>query len=42
MDLTFMKFSGQGSFIVKKGTIDKLYFFVKTIGIYHFQVSMIL
>ena len=28
------KYSGQGSFKVKKGTIDKLLFLLKTIGIY--------
>ena len=27
MDFTVIKFSGQGSFKVKKGTIDKLLFF---------------
>ena len=37
-----MKYSGQGSFKVKKGTIDKLLFLLKTIGIYPQQVSMIL
>ena len=37
-----MKYSGQGSFRVKKGTIDKLLFLLKTIGIYPLQVSMIL
>ena len=37
-----MKYSGQGSFKVKKGTIDKLLFLLKTIGIYPLQVSMIL
>ena len=34
MDLAAMKYSGQGSFKVKKGTIDKLLFLHKTIGIY--------
>ena len=33
-DLTAIKYSGQGSFKVKKGTIDKLLFLLKTIGIY--------
>ena len=34
MDFTGTKYSGQGSFTVKKGTIDKLSFLLKTIGIY--------
>ena len=34
MDFTAMKYSGQGSFKVKKRTIDKLLFLLKTIGIY--------
>ena len=34
MDFTAIKYSGQGSFKVKKGTIDKLLFLLKTIGIY--------
>ena len=34
MDFTAMKHWGQGSFMVKKGTIDKLLFLLKTIGIY--------
>ena len=34
MDFTVIKYSGQGSFKVKKGTIDKLLFLLKTIGIY--------
>ena len=29
MDFTVIKYSGQGSFKVKKGTIDKLLFFTK-------------
>ena len=29
-----MKYSGQGSFKAKKGTIDKFLFLLKTIGIY--------
>ena len=33
-DFTAIKYSGQGSFKVKKGTIDKLLFLLKTIGIY--------
>ena len=33
-DITAIKYSGQGSFRVKKGTIDKLLFLLKTIGIY--------
>ena len=33
-DFTAIKYSGQGSFKVKKGTIDKLLFSLKTIGIY--------
>ena len=33
-DFTAIKYSGQGSFRVKKGTIDKLLFLLKTIGIY--------
>ena len=41
-DFTAIKNSGQGSFTVKKGTIDKLLFLLKTIGIYPLQVSMIL
>ena len=31
-DFTAIKYSGQGSFKVKKGTIDKLLFLLKTIG----------
>ena len=42
MDLTVLKYSGQGSFKVKKGMIDKHLFLLKTIGIYPWQVSMIL
>ena len=34
MDFTVIKYSGQGSFNVKEGTIDKLLFLLKTIGIY--------
>ena len=34
MDFTAIKYSGQGSFEVKKGKIDKLLFLLKTIGIY--------
>ena len=34
MDFTAMQYSGQGSFTVKKGTIDKLLILHKTIGIY--------
>ena len=34
MDFTAIKYSGHGSFKVKKGTIDKLLFLLKTIGIY--------
>ena len=34
MDFTAIKYSGQGSFKVKKGTIDNLLFLLKTIGIY--------
>ena len=34
MDFTAIKYSGQGSFMVKKGAIDKLSFLLKTIGIY--------
>ena len=33
-DFTAIKYSGQGSFKVKKRTIDKLLFLLKTIGIY--------
>ena len=33
-DFTAIKYSGQGSFNVKKGTIDKLLILLKTIGIY--------
>ena len=33
-DFTVIKYSGQGSFKVKKGTIDKLLILLKTIGIY--------
>ena len=33
-DFTAMKYSGKGSFRVKKGTIDKLLFLLKTKGIY--------
>ena len=40
MDFTAIKYSGQGSFMVKKGTIDKLLFLLKIIGIYPKQVSM--
>ena len=29
MDFTAIKYSGQGSFTVKKGTIDKLLFFTE-------------
>ena len=32
MDFTVIKYSGQGSFTVKKGTIDKLLFLLKTIA----------
>ena len=39
-DFTAIKYSGQGSFKVKKGTNDKLLFLLKTIGIYPYQVSM--
>ena len=34
MDFTATKYPGQDSFTVKKGTIDKLLFLLKTIGIY--------
>ena len=34
MDFTAIKYSGQGSFMVKEGAIDKLLFLLKTIGIY--------
>ena len=34
MDFTAIKYSGQGSFTMKKGTVDKLSFLLKTIGIY--------
>ena len=34
MDFTAIKYSGQGSFTVKKGTLDKLLILVKTKGIY--------
>ena len=34
MDFTAIKYSVQGSFNLKKGTIDKLLFLLKTIGIY--------
>ena len=34
MDFTAIKNSGQGSFTVKKGTIVKLLFLLKTIGIF--------
>ena len=34
MDFTSTKYSGHGSFTVKKGTIDKLLFLLKAIGIY--------
>ena len=34
MDFIAIKYSGQGSFTVKKETIDKLLFLLKTIGIY--------
>ena len=37
-----IKYSGQGSFKVKKVTINKLLFLLKTIGIYPYQMSMIL
>ena len=33
-DFTAIKYSGQGNIKVKKGTIDKLLFLLKTIGIY--------
>ena len=33
-DFTAINYSGQGSFKVKKRTIDKLLFSLKTIGIY--------
>ena len=33
-DFAAIKYSGQGSFKVKKGTIDKLLFLLETIGIY--------
>ena len=33
MDFNAIKYSGQGIFTVKKGTIGKLLFLVKTIGI---------
>ena len=39
-DFTAIKYSGQGSFRVKKWMIDKLLFLLKTIGI--MQVPMIL
>ena len=34
MDFTATKYSGQGSFTVKKEKIGKLLFLLKTIGIY--------
>ena len=34
MDFTAIKYLGQGSFTVNKGTIDKLLFLLKAIGIY--------
>ena len=34
MDFTAIKYSGQGSFTVKKETNDRLLFLMKTIGIY--------
>ena len=34
MDVTAIKYPGQGSLKVKKGTIEKLSFLLKTIGIY--------
>ena len=34
MDFIAIKYLGQGSFTVKNGTIDKLLFLLKTIGIY--------
>ena len=34
MDFTAIKGTGQGSFMVKKGAINKLLFLLKTIGIY--------
>ena len=34
MDFTVIKDSDQGSFMVKKETIDKLLFLLKTIGFY--------
>ena len=34
MDFIAIKYSGQGSFKVKKMMIDKLLFLLKTIGIY--------
>ena len=34
MDFTAIKYSGQGIFEVKNGTIDKLLFLLKNIGIY--------
>ena len=34
MEFTAIKYSGQGSFEVKEGTIGKLLFLLKTIGIY--------
>ena len=42
MDFTATEYSGQGSFTVKEGTIDKLLFLLKPIGIYPKQVSMII
>ena len=42
MDFTAIKYSGKGSFRVKEGTIDKLLFLPKTIGIYTQQVLIIL
>ena len=41
MDFTVIKCAGQGSFKVKKGTIDKLLFLLKTISIYPSHVSII-
>ena len=32
MDFTAIKYSGQGSFTMKKGTIEKLLFLLKTIA----------
>ena len=42
MDFTAIKYSGQRSSKVNRGTIDKLLFILKPIGIYPYQMSIIL